>query len=114
MLRIVELKTLRVVHLHGQGRKIWELTPVCCVFNMKVGKHYIVDATSEEESQMMSAVSIAVNRKGVIRGLTKRGGFGLEPSVLIDMLSFAQKLGQTLIPTIDLKIAAAESNKQYV
>jgi len=80
----------------------------------KVGKHYIVDATSEEESQMMSAVSIAVNRKGVIRGLTKRGGFGLEPSVLIDMLSFAQKLGQTLIPAIDLKIAAAESNKQDV
>lgn len=37
----------------------------------KVGRHYIVDATSEEESQMSSAVSVSINRQGRICGLTK-------------------------------------------
>ncbi|KAI8008134.1 Exosome complex exonuclease RRP42 [Camellia lanceoleosa] len=36
----------------------------------KVGRHYIVDATSEEESQMSSAISVSVNRQGRICGLT--------------------------------------------
>ncbi|PQQ20767.1 exosome complex component RRP42 [Prunus yedoensis var. nudiflora] len=40
----------------------------------KVGRHYIVDATSEEESQMSSAVSISINRQRHIWWLTKRGG----------------------------------------
>lgn len=76
---------------------------------MKVGKQYFVDATSEEESQMRSAVSVAVNRKGVICGITKRGGEGLDPSVIIDMISVAQQIALTFILAIDLQIAAAES-----
>ncbi|CAD6338178.1 unnamed protein product [Miscanthus lutarioriparius] len=56
----------------------------------KVGRHYIVDATSEEESQMSSAVSVSVNRHGQICGLTKRGGAGLDPSVIFDMISVAK------------------------
>ncbi|CAL8144203.1 unnamed protein product [Prunus armeniaca] len=49
----------------------------------KVGRHYIVDATSEEESQMCLAVSISINRQGRICGLTKRGGAGLDPSFIL-------------------------------
>ncbi|KAG0556295.1 hypothetical protein KC19_11G041500 [Ceratodon purpureus] len=75
----------------------------------KVGKHYFVDATAEEELQMKSAVSVAVNRKGVICGVTKRGGDGLDPSVIIDMISVAQQIALTYIPALDLQIAAAES-----
>ncbi|CAN1300268.1 Exosome complex component RRP42 [Linum perenne] len=60
----------------------------------KIGRHYIVDATSEEESQMSSAVSISINRKGHICGLTKRGGAGLDPSVISDMVSVAQHLSE--------------------
>ncbi|KAB2613454.1 exosome complex exonuclease RRP42 [Pyrus ussuriensis x Pyrus communis] len=56
----------------------------------KVGEHYIVDATSEEESQMNSAVSISVNRQGRICGLTKRGGAGLDPSIILDLVSVAR------------------------
>ncbi|KAL6531024.1 hypothetical protein OROHE_014506 [Orobanche hederae] len=52
----------------------------------KVGRHYIVDATSQEESLMSSAVSISINRQGRICGLTKRGGAGLNPSVILDMI----------------------------
>ncbi|GER44797.1 exosome complex component RRP42, partial [Striga asiatica] len=56
----------------------------------EVGRHYIVDATTEEESQMSSAISVSINRQGRICGLTKRGGAGLDPSVILDMISVAK------------------------
>ncbi|MBA0697237.1 hypothetical protein Gohar_019876, partial [Gossypium harknessii] len=78
----------------------------------KVGRHYIVDATSEEESQMSSAVSISVNRKGHICGLTKRGGVGLDPSIILDMISVAKHVSEQLINKLDSEIAAAEASEE--
>ncbi|CAL2269432.1 unnamed protein product [Prunus armeniaca] len=75
----------------------------------KVGRHYIVDATSEEESQMCLAVSISINRQGRICGLTKRGGAGLDPSFILDMISVAKTVSEQLINTLDSHIAAAEA-----
>jgi len=75
----------------------------------KVGRHYIVDATSEEESQMSSAVSVSVNRNGQVCGLTKRGGAGLDPSVIFDMISVARHVSQQFIAHLDSKISAAEA-----
>ncbi|KAF3533636.1 hypothetical protein DY000_02043677 [Brassica cretica] len=75
----------------------------------KVGNQYIVDATAEEESQMSSAVSISVNRGGHICGLTKRGGSGLDPSVILDMISVAKHVSETLMNNLDSKISAAEA-----
>lgn len=75
----------------------------------QVGWHYIVDATSEEESQMSSAVSVSVNRHGWICGLTKRGGTGLDPSVVLDMISVAKHASESLIAVLDSEIAAAEA-----
>jgi exosome complex component RRP42 len=77
----------------------------------KVGRHHIVDATSEEESQMSSAVSISVNRKGHICGLTKRGGAGLDPSIILDMISVAKHVSEQLINKLDSEIAAAEAGE---
>ncbi|KAL5540240.1 hypothetical protein UlMin_044480 [Ulmus minor] len=77
----------------------------------KVGRHYIVDATAEEESQMSSAVSISVNKKGHICGLTKRGGAGLDPSIILDMISVAQHVSEQLINKLDSEIAAAEAGE---
>ncbi|KAJ4730213.1 exosome complex component RRP42 [Melia azedarach] len=77
----------------------------------KVGKHYIVDATSEEESQMSSAVSISVNRRGHICGMIKRGGQGLDPSVILDMTSVANFVSRQLIEKLDSEIAAAEADE---
>ncbi|KAF9591410.1 hypothetical protein IFM89_004108 [Coptis chinensis] len=74
----------------------------------KVGRHYIADATSEEESQMSSALSISVNRHGHICGLTKRGGAGLDPSVILDMISVAKHVSEQLIAKLDSEISAAE------
>ncbi|XP_037468702.1 exosome complex component RRP42-like [Triticum dicoccoides] len=75
----------------------------------KVGKHYIVDATSEEESQMSSAVSVSVNSHGQICGLTKRGGAGLDPSVIFDMISVAKNVSQRFYTLLESAIAAAEA-----
>ncbi|KAI5683413.1 hypothetical protein M9H77_04641 [Catharanthus roseus] len=75
----------------------------------KVGSHYIVDATSEEESQMSSALSVSVNREGQICGVTKRGGAGLDPSVILDMIYFAKTISEQLINKLDSQIAAAEA-----
>ncbi|EOY18761.1 3'-5'-exoribonuclease family protein isoform 5 [Theobroma cacao] len=78
----------------------------------KVGRHYIVDATSEEESQISSAISISINRKGHICGLTKRGGAGLDPSIILDMISVAKHVSEQLINKLDSEIAAAEANEE--
>ncbi|XP_051124290.1 uncharacterized protein LOC127246781 [Andrographis paniculata] len=75
----------------------------------KVGRHYIADATLEEESQMSSAVTISVNRQGQICGLTKRGGVGLDPSIILDMISVAKHVSEELIKKLDAEIAAAEA-----
>ncbi|OWM87371.1 exosome complex component RRP42 [Punica granatum] len=75
----------------------------------KVGRHYIVDATSEEESQMSSAVSISINRRGHTCGLSKRGGAGLDPSVILDMISVAKHVSEQLMNKLDSEISAAEA-----
>ncbi|KAF8410851.1 hypothetical protein HHK36_003388 [Tetracentron sinense] len=75
----------------------------------KVGRHYIVDASSEEESQMSSALSISINRHGHICGLTKRGGAGLDPSVILNMISVAKHVSEELMNKLDSEISAAEA-----
>ncbi|KAI6677576.1 hypothetical protein NL676_038372 [Syzygium grande] len=63
----------------------------------------------EEESQMSSAVSVSINRKGLICGLSKRGGAGLDPSVILDMISVAKHVSKQLIDRLDSEISAAEA-----
>ncbi|XP_047327598.1 exosome complex component RRP42 [Impatiens glandulifera] len=75
----------------------------------KVGRHYIVDATAEEESQMSSAISVSINRQGNVCGLMKRGGAGLDPSVILDMISVGKHVSQQLINKLDSEISAAEA-----
>ena len=71
-----------------------------------------MDATPEEESQMSSAVSISINRQGHICGVTKRGGAGLDPSVILDMVSVAKHLSEQLINKLDSEIASAEAEDE--
>lgn len=77
-----------------------------------MGRHYIVDATTEEESQMSSAVSISVNRQGHICGMTKRGGAGVDPSIILDMISVAKHVSEQLLNQLDSEIAASEAAKE--
>jgi exosome complex component RRP42 len=71
-----------------------------------------VDATPEEESQMSSAVSISINRQGHICGVTKRGGAGLDPTVILDMVSVAKHVSEQLINKLDSEIASAEAEDE--
>ena len=87
-----------------------QISYLCCLW--QVCRHYIVDATSEEESQMSSAVSVSVNWHGQICGLTKRGGAGLDPSVILDMISVAKHVSQQFISLLDSEIAAAEAEAE--
>nr|XP_043618656.1 exosome complex component RRP42-like [Erigeron canadensis] len=87
--------------------------PVIVTFT-KVGRHYIVDATSEEESQMSSDVSVSINRLGLICGVSKRGGWGewLDPSVVFDMISVATNLSEQIMNKLDSDIAAAKAMEE--
>ncbi|KAI8562109.1 hypothetical protein RHMOL_Rhmol03G0009100 [Rhododendron molle] len=78
-------------------------------FHKWVGRHYIVDATSQEESQMSSAISVSINRQGRICGLTKRRGAGLDPSIILDMISVAKHVSEQLMNKLDSEIYAAEA-----
>lgn len=68
-----------------------------------------MDATSEVESQMSSAVSMSIDGQGHICGLTKRGGAGLDPSVIFDMISVAKHVSEQLINKLDSEISAGEA-----
>jgi exosome complex component RRP42 len=61
---------------------------------------------------MSSAVSISVNRKGHICGITKRGGAGLDPSVVLDMVSVAKYVSEELMNKLDSEIASAEAEDE--
>lgn len=45
-----------------------------------------MDVIVEEELYMRLVVLVVVNRKGVVCGVIKRGGEGLEFSIIIDMI----------------------------
>lgn len=68
-----------------------------------------MDATPEEESHMNSAISMSVNRKVNLCGLTKRGSAGLDPSVVLDMVSVGKYVSEQLMNKLDSEIAAAEA-----
>lgn len=60
---------------------------------------------------MSSALSISINRQGHICGLTKRGGAGLDPSIILDMISVAKRVSEQLMNKLDSEISAAEANE---
>ncbi|XP_074287669.1 uncharacterized protein LOC141612820 [Silene latifolia] len=79
---------------------------------VRVGKRYIVDAIAEEESQMSSAISISVNQQGHICVLTKRGGVGLDPTMIHDMISVAKHVSEQFLNKLDSEIATAQARKE--
>jgi exosome complex component RRP42 len=61
---------------------------------------------------MSSAVSISINRQGHICGVTKRGGAGLDPTVILDMVSVAKHVSEQLINKLDSEIASDEAEDE--
>lgn len=52
----------------------------------KCGKHYIVDPTSEEQTHVDSAVTLAVTEEGAVRGAANRGAAGLPAAAAQEMV----------------------------
>ncbi|MCL7035073.1 hypothetical protein MKW94_006523, partial [Papaver nudicaule] len=73
-----------------------------------VYRQYIADATSQEESLMSLAVSFAINRHGHICFLTKWGNSGLDPSVILEMVSVSKDVSEQLMMELDSEISAVE------
>jgi exosome complex component RRP42 len=58
---------------------------------------------------MSSALSVAVNQRGQLCGVTKRGSSGIDPSVISDMLSVGRRIGKRLLAKVDAEIGLAEA-----
>ncbi|MCO5586985.1 hypothetical protein L7F22_040930 [Adiantum nelumboides] len=54
-------------------------------------------------------VSIAVNTSSHVCGITKRGGAGMDPSVLLDMIFVSKEVSKSLLATVDAENMVAES-----
>jgi exosome complex component RRP42 len=63
----------------------------------RVGAHAVVDATHEEEAHMTAALSVAVDNKGSVRSVGKRGGGGIDLGVMRAMMRNAREVGGDLI-----------------
>lgn len=50
--------------------------------NVQAGRAYILDASSQEETCMESAIQLAVSSSGALCGLFKRGPSAVNPAVL--------------------------------
>uniref|UniRef100_A0A7N2L322 Uncharacterized protein n=1 Tax=Quercus lobata TaxID=97700 RepID=A0A7N2L322_QUELO len=72
-------------------------------------QHCLLDAKS---LKVELSRELTVNRKGHICGLTKRGGAGLDPSVILDMMSVVEHVSEQLINKLDSEIAAAEAGEE--
>lgn len=58
----------------------------------KCGRHYVVDATSEEQTHVDCAVTLAVTEGGAVRGAANRGSAGLPAAAAQEMVRFRSSL----------------------
>jgi exosome complex component RRP42 len=62
----------------------------------QIGSALVVDLTAQEEECSRSTLHIAVNRQGMMCGMSKEGAFGIDPSSMIVALEVASKIGGQL------------------
>lgn len=64
-----------------------------CVSLTKVGNHYVMDSSEEEEQCMSARISVYVNEDGAICGVTKVGAGAIAPGVLTAIIESARTVG---------------------
>lgn len=89
----------------------------------KVGKHYIVDPSLEEEQCMQARITVAVNRKGNICSILKGSSSslvdsssalsGLNPSELSKVLQSARQIALALMQNFTSLLEGESTNKGY-
>ncbi len=78
--------------------------PVCVTLT-RIGKHYVVDATREEQLCSSGSLTVAVNSHGRTTSLEKRGAASLEPAAVFTMLHTARTVGAELLAAVDKQLA---------
>mmetsp|Transcript_28412 Transcript_28412/g.54149 ORF Transcript_28412/g.54149 Transcript_28412/m.54149 type:complete len:285 (-) Transcript_28412:769-1623(-) len=71
------------------------------------GRHYYVDATSDEEALTHPGMSISVNSKGEVCGMLKTGAGGIDPSAIREIVEVAQRLGKEIHEAVDKNMVIA-------
>ena len=72
-----------------------------------MGRHHIVDASSEEESRSVASLTVGVTQKGVITGVTKRDSKGIDASLVVDLITTASRIGKKVNDRVDALILSA-------
>jgi len=67
----------------------------------QVGQALAVDLTAEEECCTSAALQVAVNAKGHLCAVSQRGSAGINPGIMQEMMSKAQRLGPEIIAVLD-------------
>ncbi|DBA92888.1 hypothetical protein WJX77_008146 [Trebouxia sp. C0004] len=67
----------------------------------QVGQALAVDLTAEEECCTSTALQVAVNSKGHLCAVSQRGSAGINPGIMQEMMSKAQRLGPEIIAVLD-------------
>ncbi|XP_050261151.1 uncharacterized protein LOC126705951 [Quercus robur] len=57
-------------------------------------------------------VIVTLTKERTYLWLTKRGGVGLDPSIILDMMSVVKHVSEQLINKLDFEIAAAEAGEE--
>lgn len=82
-----------------------------CVSLIKVGNHYIVDACLEEEACMAARITVGVNKKGSICGITKIGVGGISQIALLEMMEIAARKGVELIGKLESSVSGQKDGE---
>eukprot|EP00466_Bigelowiella_natans_P021536 jgi/Bigna1/133535/aug1.21_g8243 len=86
--------------------------PPLTVSLTKVGTHFIVDATGEEESCMSAKVTFAVDAGGKLCAMSKTGIGGISKKLLTSMMATASETGKKLIEKIRSTIREGEKEER--
>ncbi|KAK9906890.1 hypothetical protein WJX75_009799 [Coccomyxa subellipsoidea] len=78
----------------------------------QAGRAYILDASSQEETCIDSAIQLAVDSSGAVCGLSKLGPSALNPAVLQEMMAMGQQQGPPLAEALDTFVKSSASLMQ--
>jgi len=89
-----------------------ENVPICITLT-KIGKHYVVDTTLEEEVCMSVRISVGINKKGNICSIQKGGRGAFLPSSLEHVLNSARTIGLEILEKQDAFLSKLEKRNKH-
>nr|SVE93864.1 EOG090X0CWA [Scapholeberis mucronata] len=84
----------------------------CAVTLMKIGNHYLVDPTPEEECCSASGIVVAISADKKVTAVKKIGSGSLHPDTLISMLKTGSEVGSAVNTILTEKLLEEEKNEK--